>query len=542
MGRWEEVYQFFQSLKVRTCPPDNPISTLDAVKKLPFGGRTQPDGDDAFWSEEFYTEATLFERIVAELRDKKLGPDDEDETITQRKVWHLLANFEFVGGQDALKLQNEIDAHLLALADHHEQIPEIRDAMILDLARRATIGNAVIDAHTFFRDHGLDSVPLSDWSRLRANSAKQVDTFLARRRYDADLDVRSSRAVSDLNNWPNSSPILAVCGESGQGKSWRAYSMALAARFLPQIVVTIDATGDASSTLQRAAETHWHEITGHDAFIPISQIAERVRRVVGTRIQPWLLLIVDGVQETAEATELVRQPWEEWGVRLLLTCPPRLTEQIEQESLGRCVILPIDDFDVDELHEYLSRCFGNDWPVIPDTIWSSLKRPLLANLFRQVAGGQTWRMESEYELYETFSKRLSVEAPLDGSSLEQLAQALLDGENYPWSGKRMKDAGIDSDSLRRIERAGWIRILQERTGPCFEVPHDRLLNWLVAATLINSLRNKRESVKSLGDRLRGFLSNQSSIGNRYIVLSALRSDYFSAICQHRIFILNGAQA
>ena len=28
----------------------------------------------------------------------------------------------------------------------------------------------------------------------------------------------------------------------------------------------------------------------------------------------------------------------------------------------------------------------------------------------------------------------------------------------------------------------------------------------------------------------------------YNVLSALRSDYFSAICQHRIFILNGAQA
>ena len=30
--------------------------------------------------------------------------------------------------------------------------------------------------------------------------------------------------------------------------------------------------------------------------------------------------------------------------------------------------------------------------------------------------------------------------------------------------------------------------------------------------------------------------------NQCTVLSALRSDYFSAICQHRIFILNGAQA
>ena len=31
-------------------------------------------------------------------------------------------------------------------------------------------------------------------------------------------------------------------------------------------------------------------------------------------------------------------------------------------------------------------------------------------------------------------------------------------------------------------------------------------------------------------------------GEEINVLSALRSDYFSAICQHRIFILNGAQA
>ncbi|MCH7727797.1 MAG: hypothetical protein IH991_15150, partial [Planctomycetes bacterium] len=112
---------------------------------------------------------------------------------------------------------------MLPFVDHHEEIPRIRDAMAFDLARRATDGGAEIEASGFFRDHNLDAVPLSDWSRLRSGAAQQVDTYLALRAYDADLDVRSSRAVTALDDWPKTTPILAVSGESGQGKSWRAY-------------------------------------------------------------------------------------------------------------------------------------------------------------------------------------------------------------------------------------------------------------------------------------------------------------------------------
>ena len=104
----------------------------------------------------------MFERIVAEVRKRKSVKDSEDEQTTQRKLWHLLGNFEFVGGQDAANLQKEIDSHLLALVDHHEEIPQIRRAMALDLAERATEGGVEIEAREFFRDHGLDSVPLCD--------------------------------------------------------------------------------------------------------------------------------------------------------------------------------------------------------------------------------------------------------------------------------------------------------------------------------------------------------------------------------------------
>ncbi|MCH7687806.1 MAG: hypothetical protein IH899_14170, partial [Planctomycetes bacterium] len=248
MGRWESVYKFFQSLRRRTFPLDDPISGLDGAAKLSFGGHKRAGDDKAFWNKDSYTEATMFECIVAEVRKRKTVRECEDVWKTQRKLWRLLGNFEFFGGQDVLQLQREIDSHLLALVDHHEEIPQIRDAMALDLARRATAGGAEIEVLSFFRDHGLDAVPLSDWSRLRANATRQVDTYLELRAYDADLDVRSSRAVAALDDWPKTTPILAVSGESGQGKSWRAYRMAVEARPLPQIVVTIDATGNADST------------------------------------------------------------------------------------------------------------------------------------------------------------------------------------------------------------------------------------------------------------------------------------------------------
>lgn len=311
IGQWERVYDFFRSLKSRPCPADDPILDLDANAKLTFGGHTQSGNGNAFWNRDSYTEATLFERIVEEVRKRKAISEREDESTTQRNLHYLLGNFEFVGEQNALQLQQEIDSNLLPFVDHHEQIPQIRDAMLLDLARRASEGCAEIDASDFFRQYGLDSVPLTDWSSLRTNAAKQVDNFLWLRGYNADLDVRTSRAFLGIGDWPKTTPILAITGESGQGKSWRAYRMAIEARMSPQIVVTVVATGDANRSLESAAETLWHEITRHNASIPLSQIADRVNRVMGTRFQPWMLLVIDGVQEQQEALELVKRPWEQ---------------------------------------------------------------------------------------------------------------------------------------------------------------------------------------------------------------------------------------
>lgn len=511
IGQWESVYKFFQSLRGRTCPEDDPLSGLDSEMTLPFGGHRRAGDGNAFWNESSYTEASLFERIVVEVRKRRAVSEREEESATRRMLWYVLGNFEFVGGQDAQLLQQEIDSHLLAVVDQSDEIPRIRDAMAVDLARRAADGGNEIEVYEFFREHNLNAISLSDWARLRLGAASHIDSFVTRHGYDADFDVRGADAITALDDWPITKPILAITGQSGQGKSWRAYRMAIEARTSPQIVLIVDAAGNAESTLSRAARSLWQEIAGHDIEIPISRIADRVRRVIGTQNHPWMLLVIDGVQETVEATALVQQPWEEWGVRVLMTCHPQLTERIEQDSLGRCMIATVDDFSVDELHEYLRRCFGDDWPVIPDTVWGPLRRPLLANLYRSVATDPDWRPETEYELYAKSWRRLE---SLDGVLLKRLVRPLLEGGGYPWSDQQVADAGIDTETLHRIERTGWLHRLQGAVGPRFEIAHDRLLNWLVAATLVDQFREQSETIENLGKRLRAFLSHQDSVGNR----------------------------
>lgn len=519
MGRWEKVYDFLQSLRQRPCPTTDPISDsgLKPTVELPFSGSTKkaPTASEAFWDEELYTEVSLFERIVKEVRKRKAVSKREDEPTTRRGLWQLLGHFEFVGGQDMARLQREIDARLMAVVDIHEDVPRIRDALSLDLGRLAAAGGAVIEAREFFSKHGLNAVPLTEWSRLRERAAKERDSFLTRRGYDGQLDVRVQRAADALAAWTASTPILAVSGESGQGKSWLAYRMAVeAALCTPQVVVLVDATGRADDTLRVAAETLWQTIARHDAYIPMSQIADRVKRVLGTGLQTWMLLVIDGVQEQSEAIALAKKKWGEWGIRVILTCHPRLAGRVEQESYVRSETAVVEDFTVEELHEYMRRCFGEEWPTIPDTVWFALRRPLLANLYRQLAVDSTWQPEREYEFYEAFWKRLDANDPLDSARLRRLIAATLDGGSYPWSQQQLIDASIDSDSVKRFERSGWMHTIDRSSGPHFEISHDRLLNWAVAEALVDRLRESRHSADSIGQRLHDYFTGQSTLGGR----------------------------
>lgn len=515
MGRWKQVYEFFQSLKGQSCPADDVLSALNESVELEFGGAGDA-GSESFWDRKPYTARRLFERIVAEVRKRKPVRDREDACTTQRNLWYVLGHFEFVGGQSLAALRDEIDAHLLAVIDRQDRLAQVRDALAFDLAQLATAGGAVIDASEFFARHNLDAVPLSDWSRMRSESQRHLRRYLAGGdRYDPERDVRSAAAQRMLHTWAPVTPMLAVSGESGQGKSWHAFAMALHGLHSQNLVVAIDATGTCNATLDSAARALWQDIAGHDESIALPRIAQRVKRVTRTSITPWLMLVIDGVQEAAEAVDLARQPWEEWGIRVVLTCQPQVARKLEQAARGRCVVMSADDFSNHELHAYLELSLGERWADIPEYVRAPLRRPLLAKVYCSIANDPQWRPENEYDLYSAFWNKLD-EDGLDHHRLKSLAQRLLDGASYPWSDYDLAAAGVDGPALKRLEKVGWIRTLREAAGLRVEMAHDRLLNWCVAVRLLDDLRRTPSTATQLGETLTALLNGARLVAGRYM--------------------------
>jgi hypothetical protein len=196
MGRWLPVYRFFQSLRKRGFPEGDLLAALDDTNPIPFQGvkGRQPGSENGippFWTAEQYTERTLFERIVAEVRERPaIAKREESVDATRRNVWHLLANLRFVEGQTEDYLRKEMDSLLLALVGFDTQVAEKRDAMLTGLARRAAQGNCDIDSSDFLAAYGLDCVPLTQWLTLRERSRKHLEGELDRRGYKASEDVR----------------------------------------------------------------------------------------------------------------------------------------------------------------------------------------------------------------------------------------------------------------------------------------------------------------------------------------------------------------
>jgi len=98
---------------------------------------------ESFWGSGPYTERRLFKRIVSALR-KNWKVEQEPLAMTHQKLWHLLGNFTFDGGHSFIEVQATIDAWLLSVIDAAEDLPTRRNALLLDLARRAIAGNARI--------------------------------------------------------------------------------------------------------------------------------------------------------------------------------------------------------------------------------------------------------------------------------------------------------------------------------------------------------------------------------------------------------------
>ena len=510
IGRWLPVYRFFQSLSERRCPEGDASEGLDELVELKFGGRR---GSNALWRDGVFTERSLFALIVAEVRKRKPVGDEPIE-LTRRKLWRLLGHFEFLGEQKAGLLLSQIDRLLKEVVGDNTTLVVKRDAMLLDLARRAATGGAIIDTSDFFADHGLNATRLTDLARLRESARGLLERQLVLSGYRPADDVRGSLIESTVTNWDASRPIMVLSGESGQGKSWLLSGIARAIAAEGEIVVVRRSTGDAATDLQRAADAYWQDVKGHDNSLPLGRIAARAKEVVADLEVGWLTILLDDVRTPNEARELGLEDWERHRIKLALSCSPEVAETFRRVAGGRCHFVKVGDFARAELATYLENQLGEGWIDIPADVRETLRRPLLAALYRDEAQLGHWRPANEYELYARYWGRLREDEqagyPSDVVGISRLTLSVLLGEPYPWDEQQVGRELCD-EAVTRLCRVGWFRRLPEGR---LEIWHERLLNWALAEALVSSAR--RGDLPDFGDHVRDLFISGHVHGGRML--------------------------
>ena len=520
IGKWQEVERFFACLGKKTCPEENVLSALDNDVILTFGGSIESKqyqkAANLEFQQEQYTERTLFECIAKQIRKRK-GVRNEPVNETHKKLWHLLANFAFVGGQTEETLQKRVDSLLLALVDSEADLAARRGAMLDDLAHSASRGGATVKPKEFLERHGLNVVPLTDWNSLVLRSKHYLNNQLDLFNYNAEQNVRADEAEALVCSWPSDKPVLVLSGESGQGKSWQLFAIGECLTQRGELVTLVRAEGNASRDLEEAARVFSHELRDSDQILPLERLSARIHKL-GLGAGPQLVtILIDGIQSPDEGILLAARPWERWQIRIVVSCLEETAEAINSEGDNRCQIVSIGDFSALQSQEYLSRRMGDRWPDIPSDLRNLLKRPLLASLYCDLAGDSDWCPKNEYQLYEKYWERLfagqQASHPMDAVGFKKLASAVLKNSPYPWTGEQMLEAKLDNNAIHRLCRIGWLRRVPLGR---YEIVHDRLLNWAVAHVLFESLEEKTIGRDDFCEMVTGIVAGQKETSGRYL--------------------------
>ncbi|MEM9410071.1 MAG: ATP-binding protein, partial [Planctomycetota bacterium] len=416
-------------------------------------------------------------------------------------------------------IQSKVDALLLAVVDKESDIPQIRDHLAIELAKLATQGNVIIESAEFLKQHGLDSIPLTNWAAHRERAEKTLSKTLSRRGYNSKHNVRQLEFPAK-----SSSGILVVTGESGCGKSWAINSLALQAASSSQLPILVESRGDGERDLKKVAETFWHDIHDGDELLAFSRIEKRLGKVLGEATSAGVAVFIDGVASLQEANSLLQYDWEGENSSLAFSCSPEIAELLEQKHPHRVNVLTVDHFSLPQLHEYLHRRIGDAWPTIPSDIRSTLLTPLIAASYCDLFGKEDFKLESEYQLFQSvFGSRVSgksTSTPLDETAIDQLAIGVREGGNYPWTKQQLVDAGLKNDHVVRLVSNGW---LVQSDSDSFRVFHDRLLNWSIASATERQLASgtitDEEFLAYLSEVYNGDPQNKINFG--YVPMDAL---------------------
>jgi hypothetical protein len=474
-GNWGGFESLLTALKGRSVPRD-PLKVLDAKRKQSFFPKKEPTSQRRF-----------FESLSMCLVGSATG---RTKTKDLRTVWHLLANLRCVWEVEEGSLRRDIDRRLRELADHIEEVEDLRHRLCGVLIERSSKGPYKFQPRELLGEMGLSAIPLPQEERLRAKSTAVLSRDVDLAGYDQSLDVKKALQFSGARS-------LALVGESGQGKTWALASLALNSNGADkEVSVWIGATGDAERTLYAAASKLWQEIRGgnRDIHMPAA-IARLTEFIVDLKV----CVYVDDVQSPKEAIELFDATKKYSSLRIATTFPSSLENTLPSEVQRA----PVRDFTGRELRSYLSRR-DRPWADTPVDIQEILKRPLLAKLFGDVAADGSWTPASEYELFDRYWTdiwRHTKIAPhrLLRQALRDLARSVLqEPTSYPWRATSVRSAGLDESCLLDLETCG---LFAASEGSEFKFWHDRVLNWAVAESIAIGVNSGQLHIRDLQQHL-----------------------------------------
>ena len=252
--------------------------------------------------------------------------------------------------------------------------------------------------------------------------------------YDESLDVRKTIELSK--------PVTILTSESGLGKTWSLARALVSAKAETLVAwVTAHRNGKQPDELAAAEFSNGLQIS---APVSLDQISIERRKAFGEEEINWGLVCVDDVNGD-EANHLLRLDWEQWGIRLVMSCTSNVARKIADfDFLNR---IEVNEFSIPQLREYLSLR-GKDWVNTNDDVRRFIRKPILARLYCDIEpDNPNWRPENEYDLLESFWKKID---DRDLGAVRQIADWVFENDAHPVPAEIASDLNISTDTLSRL--------------------------------------------------------------------------------------------
>ena len=436
------------------------------------------------------TNREFFEHIDAVTRSDNPRSNADERAVT----FHLLSRFEMEFGASGDVCVAALERLLRRYAPDLGDESGIREQLVGVLLERLSKGETRYEAtgiDALLQHVGLNPERLRRLAALAEAMSESTRRRLARLQYQAGRDVRS------VPKWPESKPVLLIAGDSGVGKTWQLGRLLEACREDRYNATLVLAADDREDLLRQAARDVWQKGLGETSEKSLVVVSHFLRELEPDALTPRLIVALDDVRDIYLARDLVRQDWAEWDMRLVLTVPRLMAQELARSDGDTVYVHSVDDFSVEELDSLLGQS-GRRWADLPSDLKILLRRPILAGLFLALPYSSVQSApRSEYEIFDRFWQRITAKGKGgDKATVMALGAHVGKGKPYPLLRPMWTEIGLsDEQALVRLEATGWLRSTKNDE---VAFAHDRLLNWAVAKSLVQQFERMDLSVDDLG--------------------------------------------